>query len=189
MPEVPMPTTRWAGPGVIVGLVAGYAALWFAAAPAGQPAAAYLGQFLGAEAVLLLSIGLIGDGTAQLPDAVQPGMPAVIGGPFGRFSHAKGTTRQLWVASGIGVTPFLSWLRALDQRPPRGRVDFFYSSPDPDMPYADEISELAARCNLVQVHFFDSRRGHLTAEQILAEAGGTTAPPDRYRSSCAARQA
>ena len=126
---------------------------------------------------LRFAIKALGDGTAQLPDAIQPGIPAVIGGPFGRFSHAKGTTRQLWVAGGIGVTPFLSWLRALDQRPPRGRVDFFYSSPDPDMPYADEISELAARCNLVEVHFFDSRRGHLTAEQILAEAGGTTAPP------------
>ena len=59
MPEVPMPSTRWAGPGVIVGLVAGYAALWFAAAPAGQPATAYVGKFLGAEAVLLLSTGLI----------------------------------------------------------------------------------------------------------------------------------
>jgi hypothetical protein len=56
---VPMPAVRWIGPGAIVGLAAGYAALWFAAAPAGQPGASYLGQFLGAEAVLLLSLGLI----------------------------------------------------------------------------------------------------------------------------------
>src|SRR5260221_11082909 len=43
----------------MVGLVAGYAAVWFAARPAGQPTVSYVGQFLGAEAVLLLSIGLV----------------------------------------------------------------------------------------------------------------------------------
>jgi predicted ferric reductase len=74
-------------------------------------------------------------------------------------------------------TPFLSWLRDLGQHPPRGPVDFFYSSSDPDMPYADEIRELAARAELIQVHFFDSRRGHLTAERILAEADGAAAIP------------
>jgi len=40
-------------------LAAGYAVLWFAARPAGQPAISYLGQFFGAECVLLLSVGLV----------------------------------------------------------------------------------------------------------------------------------
>jgi predicted ferric reductase len=120
---------------------------------------------------LSFAIKALGDGTTQLQDEIQPGMPAVIGGPFGRFSHAKGTPRQLWIAGGIGVTPFLSWLRGLGEHPPRGRVDFFYSSSDPDLPYAAEIRELAARSELVQVHFSDGRSGHLTAEGILAAAG------------------
>ncbi len=125
---------------------------------------------------LRFAIRALGDGTSQLQDVVQPGMPAVIGGPFGRFSHAKGTPRQLWIAGGIGVTPFLSWLRDLGEHPPRGPVDFFYSSSDPDLPYADEIRELAARSDLVQVHISDGRQGHLTAERILAEAGGAAVP-------------
>ena len=126
---------------------------------------------------LHFAIKSLGDGTAQLQDEIQPGMPAVIGGPFGRFSHAKGTPRQLWIAGGIGVTPFLSWLRDLGQHPTRGPVDFFYTSSDPDMPYADEIRELAARSDLVRVHFSDGRQGHLTAERVLAEAGGAAATP------------
>jgi predicted ferric reductase len=101
----------------------------------------------------------------------------VIGGPFGRFSHAKGTPRQLWVAGGIGVTPFLSWLRGLGQHPVRGPVDFFYSSSDADMPYAGEIRELAARSDLVQVHFHDNHQGHLTAERILAGTDGAVTLP------------
>jgi hypothetical protein len=54
-----LPPARWAGPAVIVGLAGAWAVLWFAAAPPGQPAVAYLGQFFGAESVLLLSVGLV----------------------------------------------------------------------------------------------------------------------------------
>jgi predicted ferric reductase len=95
-------------------------------------------------------------------------MPAVIRGPFGRFSHHKGTRRQLWIAGGIGITPFLSWLRALDEQPPRGPVDLFYTSAGPDMPYTNEITAIAATCDLIHVHIVDSRDKHLTAAQVLA---------------------
>jgi predicted ferric reductase len=50
---------RWTGPAVIAGMAGAWAVLWFAARPPGQPAGAYLGQFFGAESVLLLSIGLV----------------------------------------------------------------------------------------------------------------------------------
>lgn len=120
---------------------------------------------------LSFAIKALGDGTAQLPGAVRPGMPAVIRGPFGRFSHRKGTPRQLWIAAGIGVTPFLSWLRALNECPPRGPVDFFYTAVGPDIPYAEEIEAITAKSDLVRVHLVDSRDGHLTAAQVLASTG------------------
>jgi predicted ferric reductase len=123
------------------------------------------------EPVMRFAIKALGDQTSQLLDVVRPGMPAVIGGPFGRFSHDKGTSRQLWIAGGIGVTPFLSWLRALDNHPLRGRVDFFYTSASANPPYAAEIRALADRHDLVHVHFVNSSsQGHLTAERVLAAA-------------------
>ena len=123
------------------------------------------------ERVMRFAIKALGDETSQLLDVVRPGMPAVIGGPFGRFSHEKGTRRQLWIAGGIGVTPFLSWLRALDTHPLRGRVDFFYTSASADPPYAAEIRALADRRDPVHVHFVNSSsQGHLTAERVLAAA-------------------
>jgi predicted ferric reductase len=159
-----------------------------ALAPLGRPASFIPGQFamVYLEAIdgwhrhpftitsapgdhlLSFAIKALGDGTSQLPAAVQPGMPAVIRGPFGRFSHQKGTRRQVWVAGGIGITPFLSWLRTLDEQPLRGRVDLFYTCAGPDMPYTDEITEIAATCDLVRVHIIDSRNGHLSTAQVLA---------------------
>jgi predicted ferric reductase len=161
-----------------------------ALAPLGRPAAFAPGQFAmlylegidgwhrhpftitsaSGNNLLRFAIKALGDNTTQLRGAVQPGMPAVIRGPFGRFSHRKGTSRQLWIAGGIGVTPFLSWLRGLEEQPLRGPVDFFYTSSGPDMPYADEIKTLAADSDLVYVHFVDSRDGRLTAQQVLASA-------------------
>jgi len=125
------------------------------------------------DKVLRFAIKALGDETSQLGEVVQPGMPAVIGGPFGRFSHDKGTSRQLWIAGGIGVTPFLSWLRALDDHPLRGRADFFYTSASDDPPYAQEIRALADRHDLVHLHFVNSSsERHLTAGRAMASVDG-----------------
>ena len=66
------------------------------------------------EDVVRVTVKALGDYTSRLQELVEPGMPAVIGGPHGRFSHWRGTDRQVWIAGGVGVAPFLSWLRALD---------------------------------------------------------------------------
>ena len=66
------------------------------------------------EDVVRVTVKALGDYTSRLQELIEPGMPAVIGGPHGRFSHWKGTDRQVWIAGGVGVAPFLSWLRALD---------------------------------------------------------------------------
>ena len=51
--------TREVGPAIIGVLVLAEAVLWIVARPAGEPTARYLGQLLGAESILLLSIGLV----------------------------------------------------------------------------------------------------------------------------------
>ncbi len=61
-----------------------------------------------------VTVKALGDYTSHLQELIQPGMPAVLGGPHGRFSHWRGTDRQLWIAGGVGVAPFISWLRGLD---------------------------------------------------------------------------
>jgi len=103
---------------------------------------------------------------------VRPGMPAVVGGPHGRFDRARGTDRQAWIAGGIGITPFLSWLRALDQQAAPGRVDLFYSAQG-EPPFADEITEIARAHPTIKVHLHDTTaRGYLTADAVLDAAGG-----------------
>jgi predicted ferric reductase len=124
------------------------------------------------EDVVRVTVKALGDYTSRVREVIEPGMPAVIGGPHGRFSHARGTHQQVWIAGGVGVAPFLSWLRALDQHPLTARVDFFYTS-DGDAPFSEEIRAIAARHDRLRAHLVDtSVDGRLTAARVLAVAGG-----------------
>jgi predicted ferric reductase len=123
------------------------------------------------EGVVRVTVKALGDYTSRLQELIEPGMPAVIGGPHGRFSHFRGTDRQVWIAGGVGVAPFLSWVRALNGDLPH-RVDFFYAAEGPP-PFAAEIREIADRHPSLHAHLIDSSvEGFLTVDRILAAADG-----------------
>lgn len=48
---------------------------------------------------------------------VQPGEKAFLEGPFGEFSYLNTKNEhQVWIAGGVGITPFLSMARSLSQK-------------------------------------------------------------------------
>jgi ferredoxin-NADP reductase len=86
-----------------------------------------------------------GDYTGELVRALRPGVPAKVAGPFGGFDYRRGGPEQIWIAGGIGVTPFMSWLRSLDDSFDRD-VELFYSVRKPgEAVYRDEIEAAVKR--------------------------------------------
>lgn len=64
-------------------------------------------------------------------------------GPHGRFDYRGGGQRQVWIAAGVGITPFHSWIRSLESSFDR-EVQFFYTTPDTQRAlFADEITAVA----------------------------------------------
>ncbi|PWW01456.1 putative ferric reductase [Hoeflea marina] len=55
----------------------------------------------------------LGDFTRRLRERIAPGDTLMVEGGYGRFSARRGGERQLWVAGGIGVTPFLAMARSM----------------------------------------------------------------------------
>ena len=122
------------------------------------------------EPVVRVTVKGLGDFTSSIADLLEPGMPAVIAGPHGRFDHRRGGDHQVWIAGGVGITPFLSWLRSADVVSLPPRVDFFYSAAGP-LPFADEVDAVAARHPELHPYLVDTRlEGRLTVEEILAAA-------------------
>ncbi len=59
------------------------------------------------------SIRGLGDFTKALRDGLSEGDTARVEGGYGRFDYRRGGATQIWVAAGIGITPFLAWADSL----------------------------------------------------------------------------
>lgn len=68
----------------------------------------------GSHSDLRFSIRASGDFTKALLAGVPVGSAARIEGPYGAFDYRRGRPHQLWLAGGIGITPFLSMAEDLD---------------------------------------------------------------------------
>jgi predicted ferric reductase len=124
-----------------------------------------------------VTIKASGDYTDRLYADLQPGAPARVTGPFGGFDYHDGRYEQVWIAGGIGVTPFISWLRSLNGGLDRD-VDFYYTVKQPeDAVYLDEIDRAAARYPTLRPHvLYSARDGLLTADDVMGNLRPAVAP-------------
>jgi predicted ferric reductase len=119
------------------------------------------------EPRLRITVKAVGDYTRALR-ALEPATAAVVEGPYGSFSSSH-LERQIWIAGGIGVTPFLSMARSLNGDPPA--VDFYYCvEHEPEAHFLDEIRSIARERDNFRVAVVPrDREGFLTAERLAAE--------------------
>jgi predicted ferric reductase len=120
------------------------------------------------ERRLGVSIKASGDYTRDLHDTLRPGTPAKAVGPFGGFDYRQGGHEQIWIAGGIGITPFIGWIRSLDALFDRN-VAFYYSvRQQADALYLDEIEAAARRHPSLRAKVVETDRdGLLTAEKAM----------------------
>lgn len=127
-----------------------------------------------ADGSVRLTIRALGRGTRKLYTDVREGLPATLNGPYGMFDHTLGGPRQIWIAGGIGIAPFLGWLTHPSETLPR--TDLFYCTPtSDDAPFLAELTATAALHPGLRLHpTFSRSHGRLTADRIQAEAGPLT---------------
>jgi predicted ferric reductase len=126
------------------------------------------------ESHLRLLVKSLGDYTGKLKN-LPVGTVAEIEGAFGRFTYTRfGPSPQVWIAGGIGVTPFLSMARSFDEKSPQ--VDMIYSV----QTRTELLDQVALADKLPQVfsnfryHPFvaDEAGGFLTADTVEQICGG-----------------
>jgi predicted ferric reductase len=119
----------------------------------------------GSHASVRFSIKASGDYTKALHACNRMGSTATVEGPYGAFDYRRGGRRQLWLAGGIGITPFLSMAEDLD---PETSVLLVWSVHDErEAVYADELARLSGeKANLKQVIHSTSRSGHLDTASL-----------------------
>ena len=111
-------------------------------------------------------IKALGDYTRTLADRLRVGDAVQVEGPYGRFNFQGKPRRQIWVGGGIGITPFISRLKALARQGDGKAIDLFHTTAVYD---AEAISllERDAQAANVRLHvLWDERDGRLDAERI-----------------------
>lgn len=99
---------------------------------------------------LRFAIKALGDHTGTLQNNVEPGQVAEIEGPYGQFHFDAVSERQIWIAGGIGVTPFLARLEALANKGGSKKpVDFWYCvTTEKDAAFPDDLDALCQRAGV-----------------------------------------
>ncbi|MFN7171414.1 MAG: ferric reductase-like transmembrane domain-containing protein [Fimbriimonadaceae bacterium] len=119
---------------------------------------------------LRFSIREAGDYTSKLKH-LKKGDPVVVYGPYGEFSSyvLDEFKDQVWIAGGIGVTPFLSMLGHERDEDSHKKITLFYAGNNKsDLVYDPEIEELSVQTSswLRYVPWLSEKEGFLTADAI-----------------------
>ena len=121
---------------------------------------------------LSFQIKALGDYTRELPQQLHSGQEVTLEGPYGCFNPEKGrkNAQQIWVAGGIGVTPFLAALenRLLNTEHAYPALTLHYCTAGAaDDPMLTRLKKLTEQLADIALHIHDSQQGQrLSASQL-----------------------
>lgn len=132
------------------------------------------------EPLLRLVIKPLGDYTRTLHGRLHAGQGVSIEGPYGRFdARGHAARRQVWVAAGVGVTPFLALLEARQpgaagRRGGSAPVQMHYCTRDAQRdPLLARVQALCAQAEPpVELRVYSQAQGQLLQPQDLEGSGG-----------------
>jgi len=110
----------------------------------------------------------IGDYTKNLSETRKVGDLVTVEGPYGRFDFGGNKPRQIWIAGGIGITPFLARMQARELPTDKRIVDLFYSTNAPDEDFIGKVKHMATIAN-VRLHVMVSGKDPRLTPQRLRE--------------------
>ncbi|MFO8141684.1 MAG: ferric reductase, partial [Marinobacter sp.] len=117
--------------------------------------------------------------TRHLSHKIRVGQTVTVEGPYGRFDFNRRNrkSRQIWIAGGIGVTPFLAWLEAIDiNTAPAPEADLHYCTRNAGQdPMVERLRELCQGFHGINLHIHDSSKGEALSAAKLAAGGHSTA--------------
>lgn len=85
----------------------------------------------------------LGDYTQKLVREATAGMRVDIYAPWGRFRRSATAKRQVWIAGGVGISPFIAWLTDSSAAGFEKVTLFYLFSRGREFPSVDVLSELA----------------------------------------------
>ncbi|MBK1887871.1 MULTISPECIES: ferredoxin reductase family protein [Marinobacter] len=121
---------------------------------------------------LSFHIKALGDYTRKIPRKLRSGQTVTLEGPYGRFDPDSGrkNAQQIWVAGGIGITPFLAALekRLINSEQKHPAITLHYCTTGATVdPMVTRLQELTEQLPDILLHIYDSQvEQRLTVDQL-----------------------
>jgi predicted ferric reductase len=127
------------------------------------------------DGIVTFQIKALGDFTRHLASRIWAGQSVRVEGPYGRFDIARldHRARQIWVAGGVGVTPFLAWLESLQGEPAAApAAELHYCTRDGRSdPFVGRLETLCERLPAISLRVHDASRGEKLDASGLLQGG------------------
>ncbi len=122
---------------------------------------------------LRFAIKSLGDFTGDLTSRLQVGQSITVEGPYGEFQFDAPGTRQVWIAGGIGITPFMARLEQVANRGGSPQpIDFWYATrSDKTRLFPHSLEELCQQTGVTLYHLDSTQNEYLTADRLHQTVG------------------
>lgn len=120
---------------------------------------------------LKITVKNLGDFTSTLKN-LKPNDIVIVDGPYGYFSYSNVNSKnQIWIAGGIGITPFYSMAMSLDDG---YKVDLYYSvKEDTEAVYMKELVDLSQKNSNFRFKLWSAKdRGYINGESVVNLSSG-----------------
>lgn len=121
------------------------------------------------DGILTFYIKESGDFTNKITGSVKEVDTVRVEGPYGQFTFDDSNKNQLWIAGGIGITPFIAALENLSLNKNEKNITLIFSSVGKS-PFDDKIKSLCSKSNVKLILVDTNKDGLLTYDKIKSLA-------------------
>ena len=107
---------------------------------------------------VFFTIKASGDHTKAIYDQLKVGSAVAVDRAYGHMHLEEGQDKQLWIAGGIGLTPFISYVRQNPVLDPAKSISFYYAyTGQENAVYLDFLRAYAKANSNFDLHLLDSK--------------------------------
>ncbi|WP_026960202.1 ferredoxin reductase family protein [Aliagarivorans taiwanensis] len=119
---------------------------------------------------LRFMIKALGDFTEGLHMKLREGELVEVEGPYGDFTF-DAKSKQIWIAAGIGIAPFMARLEWLAAKPSTQPITLIFSAKHPDPSLISELQKRARTAGVALKLVDTATQPRMSAEQLARECG------------------
>lgn len=124
------------------------------------------------DQTIRFAIKELGHYTRKISSRWKVGDTLNIEGPYGRFSYETSLfPKQIWIAGGVGITPFIAWLESLQCKDTKYAITLYYLVKNQDEALmVDYLVALAERAGVTLYVHYSDEKGHLDFKKLPFDA-------------------